>query len=92
MAKLYALTKIIMPDDTVVPAKTVFDATPAQAIQFDKLKSARPATAEEIRNAALLAAVANGTEFNEPELPLEAKAPASGAAGDPNGVPKGKSA
>lgn len=94
MAKLYALTKIIMPDDTVIKPKTVFDATPIQAKQFDKLKAARPATGAEVEAAKLEAAIKDGTDYLEPELPLtiEDKAPPSGAPGDPQGAPKGKTA
>lgn len=90
MAKMFAKTTILMPDDVLVAKGTVFDCTPAQAKQFDALKSARPATAEEIAFAAQAQAVADGTAFAEPELPLETAKPASGAPGDPQGSPKGK--
>lgn len=89
MAKLYALTQIIMPDDTVVQRKTVFDATPLQAKQFDKLKAARPATAAEIDEAKTERAIEEGSRFPDPEP--TSKAPVSTAPGDPNGKPKGKS-
>ena len=90
MAKMFAKTTIIMPDDVLVAKGTVFDCTPAQAKQFDALKSARPATAEEIAAAAQAQAVADGSAFAEPELPLDTVKPASGAPGDPQGAPKGK--
>lgn len=95
MAKLYALHQIILEDDKVVPRHTVFDATPAQAKQFDALKAARPATAEEINAAKEAAAIADGSAFaegpspNDP-APVESVKPASGAPGDPQSPPKGK--
>lgn len=89
MAKMLALTKILMPDDTLVSKGSVFTCTPAQAKQFDSLNAARPATEAEITAAAAAAAIADGSAFNEPELPLEGKS-ASGAPGDPHGAPKGK--
>lgn len=49
MAKLFANNPIILEGDVTIPARTVFDATPAQAKQFDKLGAARPATAEEVK-------------------------------------------
>ena len=88
MAKMFSYTQILMPDDTIIPRRTVFDATPAQAKQFDALKVARNALPEEIAAAAQAKAIADGTVFSEPELDL--KAPPSGAPGDPQGVPKGK--
>jgi hypothetical protein len=92
MAKMLAKTQIIMPDGKVVAKGTVFDATPAQARQFDALKSARQATPAEIEAADRQQAAAVGHDYTAPELPLgESKAPPSGAPGDPNGVPKGKS-
>ncbi len=87
MAKMFALTQIIMPDGSMVARNTVFDATPAEAKQFDVLKAARPAMAEEVAAAAQAKAVADGTAFEEP---ADTKAPPSGAPGDPQGVPKGK--
>jgi hypothetical protein len=60
MAKLHAFTKIIMPGDKVINAKCVFDATPEQAKQFDKMGSARPATAAEIKAADEAEAIKNG--------------------------------
>ena len=89
MAKLYALHKILMPDGETIERKTVFDATPAQAKQFDKLKAARPATADEIKVAAEKQAAADGVTLDEPQLDLMPK-PASGAAGDPQGAMKSK--
>lgn len=69
MVKLYAKNRIVMPDDTIVERKEVFEATPTQAKQFDALNAARPATAEEIKAAADAAAVADGTAFfSEAEL------------------------
>ena len=88
MAKMFAKTAILMPDNTIVKKGTVFACTPAQAKQFDALKAARPATPEEIEAADKAAALADGSAFGEPELPLSK--PASGAPGDPNGAPKAK--
>ena len=51
MAKLYAKNRIILPDGTEVEPRTVFDATPEQARQFDHLNAARPATEAEIKAA-----------------------------------------
>lgn len=65
MAKLYAKTQILLPGDVIVPARSVFDATPAQAKQFDHLNVARAATAAEIKAAEEAAAVANGTAHKE---------------------------
>lgn len=61
MAKLYAKSQIILPGDVLVSRKSVFDATPAQAKQFDKLGAARPATAAEIKAAADAESVKNGS-------------------------------
>lgn len=93
MAKMFAKTMIIMPNDIVVKKGAVFDCTPAQAKQFDGLKSARPATADEIAAAATAAAIADGSAFIEPEVvqPVSVK-PMSNAPGDPQGAPKGKTA
>lgn len=63
MPKLYAINKIIMPDDTIVEPRRVFDATVEQAKQFDKLKAARPATKEKIDAEKERAAVEDGTAF-----------------------------
>ena len=60
MAKLYAKNQVIMPGDVIVPAKAVFDATPVQARQFDKLGAARPATPAEIKAAETAEAAKNG--------------------------------
>lgn len=51
MPKLFAKNRIIRPDGTVVEPRTVFDATPEQARQFDRLNAARPATEAEIKAA-----------------------------------------
>lgn len=104
MAKLFALTQIILPDDVVVPRHTVFDATPAQAKQFDALKAARHATKEEIDAAKEAAAIADGTAFLEnaetadrPAVDaqpvkgaVDATMPDSGAPSDPQSRPKSK--
>ena len=63
MPKLYSLNKIVMPDNTVIPRRSVFDATVEQAKQFDKLGAARPATEDEIKAAKDAAAEADGTAF-----------------------------
>ena len=95
MPKLYALSRIILEDDKVVPRHTVFDATVAQAKQFDTLKAARPATEDEINAAKEAAAIANGSAFiegpspNDP-APTTAMKPDSGAPGDPQSPPKSK--
>ena len=62
MVKLYSKTKILRGEE-VIPARTVFDATPSEARQFDALKSARPATAEEIKAHAEAQAKANGSAY-----------------------------
>lgn len=95
MPKLYALNQIILADDKVVLRGAVFDATVAQAKQFDALKSARPATGDEIKHAADLKALEDGTAYGE--APAEAVAEPLGEIpanpeGDPKGAPKGKSA
>lgn len=61
MAKMYAKTQIILPGDVIIPKGEVFDATPAQAKQFDHLNAARAATEAEIKAAAEAEAVKNGT-------------------------------
>ena len=63
MPKLFALNKIIMPDETVVERRTVFDATVEQAKQFDKLKAARSATEAEIKAAKEAADAEAGMTF-----------------------------
>lgn len=63
MPKLFSLNKIVMPDNTVIPRRSVFDATVEQAKQFDKLGAARPATEDEIKAAKDAAAEADGTAF-----------------------------
>lgn len=94
MPKLYAINKIIMPDDTIVEPRRVFDATVEQAKQFDKLKAARPATKEEIDAEKERAAVEDGTAFftedqvRAAEVPNAVELPVSGADNDPNGKPK----
>jgi uncharacterized protein YjlB len=60
MAKLYAKHQIVLPGDVIVLPKSVFDATPAQAKQFDTLGAARPATAAEIKAAEVADAAKNG--------------------------------
>lgn len=90
MAKMFAKTTILMPNDVLVAKGAVFDCTPAQAKQFDALKSARPATPEEIAGAAEAQAIADGTAYAEPLTPSETVKPASNAPGDPQGAPKGK--
>lgn len=60
MAKLYAKNPIILEGDVTVNRGDVFDATPAQAKQFDKLGAARPATAEEVKAWADAEAAKNG--------------------------------
>lgn len=97
MAKMFALSRIILPapnadgDEQVVLKGKVFDATPEQAKQFDALKAARPATADEIKAAKVETDKANGIVTTEPEPATERpQAPVSGAAGDPNSPPKGK--
>ncbi|AMY70910.1 hypothetical protein [Frigidibacter mobilis] len=62
MAKLFSKNKILRGEE-VIPARTVFDATPSEAKQFDALKSARPATADEIKAHAAAQAKADGKAF-----------------------------
>lgn len=60
MAKMFAKTQIIMPGDVVISKGSVFDATPAQARQFDHLNAARAATAAEIKAAEAARTKADG--------------------------------
>ena len=62
MAKLYAKTKIIRGEE-IIPVRSVFEATPTEAKQFDALKSARPATSDEIKAHAEAQAKADGKAF-----------------------------
>lgn len=97
MAKMYAINKIIRTNkdgqEEVIPARTVFECTPAEAKQFDGLKAARQATKEEITKADELAAAANGSLFGE-EQPASTSTQVSLAAdapvveNDPKGLPK----
>lgn len=93
MIDLYAITGILMPDNVKVEPKTVFKATVRQAKQFDKLGAARPATEAEIKAHREAKAIANAMDPDAPELelpaPAAAKAPPSGAPGDPQSNPKG---
>ncbi|RNF33717.1 hypothetical protein [Paracoccus methylarcula] len=61
MAKMLAKTDIIMPDDVLITKGSVFDASPAQARQFDHLNAARAATEAEIKQAEANRKKANGT-------------------------------
>lgn len=91
MPKLFSNMKIIRVKDGVeeiIPARTVFQATVAEAKQFDALGSARPATAEEINAADQAQALADGMLF-QPD-PVAEPMPDSGAAGDPRSAPKAK--
>lgn len=98
MAKLFALSRIILPatdkngEEKIVLKGKVFDATPEQAKQFDALKAARPATADEIKDAKAENDKANGIVKVDDEAgrASEPGLPASGAAGDPNSPPKPK--
>ena len=99
MVKLYSKMKIIRHTkdgvEEVIPKRTVFDGTPAEAKQFDALNSARPATAEEIKDDKDRRDLDQGIAFQNPapsDAVLEAPAalPDSGAHGDPNSAPKGK--
>ena len=65
MAKLYAKNPIILEGDVTVNRGDVFDATPAQAKQFDHLNAARAATEAEIKAAAEADAIRNGTAFRD---------------------------
>lgn len=105
MAKLYSLSEIILDADTVVPRHTVFDATPSQAKQFDALKAARPATADEVAAAKEAEAIKDGSAFLEnmetaarpaaDAEPVKGRVdismPDSGAEHDPNSKPSSKS-
>lgn len=105
MPKLFAKMKIIRVNkevEEVIEPRTVFDATVAEAKQFDALpnKPARPATADEIKAHDERVALDNGETFQapapsdpvladpEPAAPM----PDSGASGDPKSAPKGRSA
>lgn len=93
MPKLFAKSRILMPDNTLVEPLTVFTASVDQAKQFDKLKVARPATPEEIKADEDRRAEEDGTAFletvAEPEAAPEVKKLDSGAPGDPQSSPKG---
>lgn len=67
MAKMFAKTAILMPDGSMVARRTVFDATPAQAKQFDALNVARQALPSEIEAAGRAQAIAEGREYDEPK-------------------------
>ena len=99
MVKLYSKMKIIRHTkdgvEEVIPKRTVFDGTPAEAKQFDALNSARPATAEEIEDDKERRDLDEGLTFQNPapsDAVLEAPAalPDSGAHGDPKSAPKGR--
>lgn len=60
MAKLFSKTRILMPDGSEIEPRSVFDATPQQAKQFDHLNSARAATEAEIKAAEDARAKADG--------------------------------
>ena len=99
MVKLYSKMKIIRHTkdgvEEVIPKRTVFDGTPAEAKQFDALNSARPATAEEIKDDKERRDLDQGIAFQNPapsDAVLEAPAslPDSGAHGDPKSAPKGR--
>lgn len=99
MAKLFSKMKIIRHTkdgvEEVIPKRTVFDATPAEAKQFDALKSARPATADEVKADKERRELDQGITFQNPapsDAVLEAPAalPDSGAQGDPKSAPKGR--
>lgn len=62
MAKMFSKTKIIRGEE-VIPKQTVFDATPSEAKQFDALKVARPATADEVKAHTEAQAKATGHTF-----------------------------
>lgn len=62
MAKLFSKMKIVRGEE-VIPKQTVFDATPSEAKQYDALKSARPATADEVKAHAQAEAKATGKAF-----------------------------
>lgn len=95
MAKLFSKTSIIRYNngvEEVIAKGVVFDATPTEAKQLDALRSARPATAEEVSAHNHKVAVSQGQAVAEPVAPVAEPLPASGAVGDPRGAPKGKSA
>lgn len=103
MAKLFALNKIILPatdkdgKEQLIDKGRVFDATPAQAKQFDAIKAARPATDAEIAADKEAKAIADGTAFVAPApsdsvVETEADTPPAAVTGDPKGIPKGRSA
>lgn len=60
MAKMFAKTRILMPDNVIVMPGSVFEATPAQARHFDHLNAARAATEAEIKAAETAQAKADG--------------------------------
>lgn len=100
MAKLFSKTKIIRHDkkgnEEVIAKGVVFDATVAEAKQFDALNSARQATSEEVKAADARKAQDNGHTFQNPAPSDSVVAnaeplPDSGADGDPKSAPKGKS-
>lgn len=100
MAKLYSATKIIRRDkkgvEEIIPRNSVFDATVAEAKQYDALKAARPATEAEVKAHDERVALSQGQTFQAPapsDAVLEAPTPMpdSGAQNDPKSAPKAKS-
>lgn len=61
IARMYATTAILMPERVFIAKGEVFEATPAQAKQLDRLNAARTATAAEIKAADEAKAKAEGT-------------------------------
>lgn len=104
MPKLFSFNRISLADGTDVPPHTVFDASVADAKQFDKLGAARPATQAEIKAADDLKAEADGMAFLEevaiggtpgdatvaPEISATIEKPDSEAPGDPQSKPKAR--
>jgi hypothetical protein len=76
MAKMFSKSKILMHDkdgkELLIPERTVFDATPDQAKQLDRLGQARPAREDEVVAANKAAALADGSAY---ETGAESKAP-----------------
>ncbi len=105
MAWMFSLRTIHLPKEgggvKIVEKRKAFEVTPDQAKQLDALKSARPATLDEVKAAKAAAARADGSAAPA-AAPVAQPAPAaavddtatkppSGAAGDPDAPVKGKS-
>jgi len=70
--KMYSTKKILLAGDQEIPARSVFEATPALAKQLTALRSAREATKAEIAAATEKASATQGSTFAS-AMPDDAK-------------------